>query len=237
MSGTIYTCPYTSPTNHYSLLRFISMTDSVLTSAAIPAAHQIITANNSDGTQVAAILGSAFTHDPLLNWLTPYTPLYSSLFLAEIDALYKKHGHIYINKDQSGAAIWLPAGVPTKVPFGFRMLTTVFQLVIKSGLGSLKRILELEKVFAENRPREAHFYLHAIGSSLENQGKGIGSALLKAGLAECDKVGMPAYLESSNQRNNPLYQRYGFEIIGEATFSNNGPTIWFMRREANNRSH
>ncbi|MBV1915641.1 MAG: GNAT family N-acetyltransferase [Pseudomonadales bacterium] len=211
------------------------MKDATIKSTEIPPAHQITTVTkNTDVQRAAAILGSAFTNDPLLNWLTPHTPLYGALFLAEADALYKKHGHIYLNQDQSGAAIWLPAGVASKVPFSLRMLTTIFQLVMRSGLGSLKRVHELEKEFAKNRPLEPHFYLHAIGASLDNQGKGIGSTLLKAGLAECDKHGMPAYLESSNIRNNPLYQRYGFEIINEATFSDNGPTVWFMRREINN---
>jgi ribosomal protein S18 acetylase RimI-like enzyme len=46
------------------------------------------------------------------------------------------------------------------------------------------------------------------------QGRGLGSALLEAGLARCDSEGASAYLESSNPKNIPLYERYGFEALG-----------------------
>jgi hypothetical protein len=29
-----------------------------------------------------------------------------------------------------------------------------------------------------------------------------------------DETGLPAYLESSNPRNIPLYERFGFELLG-----------------------
>ena len=89
---------------------------------------------------------------------------------------------------------------------------------------------------SEWHPTQPPFYLRSIGADLENQGRGIGSALIKAGLEACDQQGMPAYLESSNLRNNPRYQRHGFEVIGEAKLPENGPTIWFMHREAREKS-
>ena len=47
------------------------------------------------------------------------------------------------------------------------------------------------------------------------RGQGLGSALLEYGLGRCDAEGASAYLESSNPRNVPLYERFGFEVIGE----------------------
>lgn len=54
-----------------------------------------------------------------------------------------------------------------------------------------------------------------IGVEPFHHGKGIGGALLAHTLALCDQAGLPAYLESSNPRNISLYQRHGFETIGE----------------------
>src|SRR5687767_6551888 len=54
-----------------------------------------------------------------------------------------------------------------------------------------------------------------IGVEPARQGRGLGAALLRAQLAVCDQAGLPAYLESSNPRNRPLYERHGFEAIGE----------------------
>ena len=64
------------------------------------------------------------------------------------------------------------------------------------------------------------------------QGQGLGSAMLKQGTRICDEAHMPAYLESSNEKNVPLYQRHGFEIVAEETLPRGGPKVWFMWREA-----
>ncbi|MEM8768046.1 MAG: GNAT family N-acetyltransferase, partial [Pseudomonadota bacterium] len=37
-------------------------------------------------------------------------------------------------------------------------------------------------------------------------------------------------LESSNIRNNPLYERFGFEVVEERQLGDDGPSIWLMRR-------
>ncbi len=42
---------------------------------------------------------------------------------------------------------------------------------------------------------------------------------------------MPAYLESSNERNLPLYERNGFRVTGNLRALSHGPTIWRMWRE------
>jgi ribosomal protein S18 acetylase RimI-like enzyme len=61
------------------------------------------------------------------------------------------------------------------------------------------------------------------------QGRGLGSALLKAGLARCDAEGAAAYLESSNPKNVPLYERHGFEVIGLVQPADFPPLIPMLR--------
>ncbi|MGH7928642.1 MAG: GNAT family N-acetyltransferase, partial [Candidatus Binatia bacterium] len=46
------------------------------------------------------------------------------------------------------------------------------------------------------------------------QGKGLGSALMRHALARCDGEGKAAFLESSNPKNVSLYERHGFEVVG-----------------------
>ena len=43
---------------------------------------------------------------------------------------------------------------------------------------------------------------------------------------------MPAYLESSNILNVPLYERHGFVVQADAAVSDDGPRAWFMWRES-----
>ena len=57
------------------------------------------------------------------------------------------------------------------------------------------------------------------------------SALLSHMLARVDADGMPACLESSNERNIALYGRHGFEVTAAVVIPG-GPRIWPMWREA-----
>ena len=59
----------------------------------------------------------------------------------------------------------------------------------------------------------------------ERQGQGVGSALFEGVLEECDAEGLPAYLESSNERNLPLYRRHGCEVIEDLQLWRNRPTL------------
>ena len=49
-------------------------------------------------------------------------------------------------------------------------------------------------------------------------------------LERCDAEGLPAYLESSKERNVPFYRRHGFEVREEIHFGPGGPPMWPMWR-------
>jgi len=76
-----------------------------------------------------------------------------------------------------------------------------------------------------------HWYLPAIGVDPRGQGKGYGSALLAHSLEVCDRAHEAAYLESTNPLNIHLYERFGFEVIGEIQ-AGRSPTIVPMLRAA-----
>ena len=80
-------------------------------------------------------------------------------------------------------------------------------------------------------PQTPHWYLYALGTDPEHQGKGIGSALFEPMLARCDAESRLAYLEASRPENVPYYQRFGFEVIGEFAMPR-GPVVWRMRRKS-----
>ncbi len=80
-------------------------------------------------------------------------------------------------------------------------------------------------------PARPHWYLSGIGTDPPVQGTGVGGQLLRSRLARCDAAGLPAYLESSKERNVPFYERHGFTVIGELTVPGGGPTLWLMWRD------
>jgi GNAT superfamily N-acetyltransferase len=81
----------------------------------------------------------------------------------------------------------------------------------------------------EWHPKEPHWYLPILAVEPLAQGKGLGSALMRHALEVADDAGVPAYLESSNPRNIPLYLRHGFEVLGEIQIGA-GPRVTPMFR-------
>jgi ribosomal protein S18 acetylase RimI-like enzyme len=189
-------------------------------------------ARHGEMEQVAQVLSDAFAEDPVFTWFCGQPRIYREFFRFEAEALYERHSHVYVNEARTGAAMWLPPGVAARVPLHWRILPVASKLVATAGLTGARRARILDKTMSASHPSERHFYLRSIGVRRESQGRGTGSALIQAGLDLCDRHHVPAYLESSNERNNALYQRHGFEIVSEASLPERGPTIWFMRRDA-----
>ena len=49
-------------------------------------------------------------------------------------------------------------------------------------------------------------------------------------LAQCDRDGTPAYLETARERNVAFYERHGFHVREQLTLSS-GPPVWLMWRD------
>ncbi len=61
-----------------------------------------------------------------------------------------------------------------------------------------------------SHPKEEHCYLQLLGADPACQGMGYGTAILQHSLKDVDEAHLPAFLVSSNARNQPLYERFGF---------------------------
>lgn len=83
----------------------------------------------------------------------------------------------------------------------------------------------------EHQPDEATSYLSHIGVTPERQGEGLGSALMRDGLARADREGVPTWLETSKATNATYYERFGFRTVVDEDAPGGGPRIWFMRRD------
>ena len=102
-------------------------------------------------------------------------------------------------------------------------------------LNATARKLEAMSVIPAAHPTDRHWYLAAIGTDPRHQALGNGRKLMEGSLARCDADGVPAYLESSNPRNVPFYERLGFVAVGEIHVPT-GPTMVPMWREPQPRA-
>ena len=181
---------------------------------------------STDNKLVSEILGEAFADDPVMRWLQPDTTRYAALYRALLTAGHGSRGRIDVcveNDRAVGAAVWDPPGFH---PSSGRQLLAVPRFLSALG-GRYRRGQQIEEMFAGYRPREPHWYLAFVGATVN--GRGVGSTLLRTGMESVDG---PAYLESSNEANIPLYERFGFTVTAEVTLPENGPTVWPMYRRA-----
>lgn len=168
-------------------------------------------ASPGEESAVSAIIELAFASDPMARWslkdARTYLAVMPDLVRAFGSAAYDSDS-ADVSEDFGGAALWLPPGVEPDMEALDRLIRTNANPAILSDVDAIFEAM------AGYHPNVPHWYLPLIGTDPARQGQGIGSALMRHALARCDRDGVAAYLESSNPRNIPLYQRHGFEILG-----------------------
>jgi ribosomal protein S18 acetylase RimI-like enzyme len=187
----------------------------------------IKTATASDQAQAVAAVLLAFSGDPAARWTWPDPRQYLMHFPGFIQALggnaFTQGGAYYVD-GHAGAALWLPPGSSPDEE-------AVISLLQRTGSASVQK--DLVAVFEQMEryhPQEPHWYLPFIGVDPARQGKGYGAALLKHSLVPCDRDGSLAYLESSNPKNIPLYERHGFESLGTIQVGTSPPIFPMLRK-------
>jgi ribosomal protein S18 acetylase RimI-like enzyme len=190
----------------------------------------IADAGRADAATAGAIIGRAFADDPVNRWLFGSGPM-APTFTGLARLLYLPQGFVDLTSDGRGAAMWMPDS-RNKDLGAIRTLRLAAAMAASAGIGAVRRGLALADCFAEAAPRQRHAYLFAIGVVPDAQGKGLGGALLRHGLARIDRLQRPAYLESTKLENLPLYRHFGFEDRPILNGPDGCPPIYPMWREA-----
>jgi len=192
----------------------------------------VVAAEPADRRTLSAVLARSFWDDPVWTWLFP-DPSTSQRRLELTFRVYlrdcMRNGTVVTTADRQGAALWKPPG-HWKLT-NMALLRSAPELLRAFGTRVFAS-LEIERKVESQHPHEPHWYLSVLGTDPPAQGKGVGGALITEIADRCDRAGLPAYLESSKEANVPYYERFGFQVTGETRLGIDGPTIWFMWREA-----
>jgi ribosomal protein S18 acetylase RimI-like enzyme len=173
-----------------------------------------------------ATIALAFTSDPMMRWSFPDPARYMEIvpgFLHAFSGDSFAQGAVDQVGDFAAVAIWLPPGF---APDGETMGTIIRANMPADRLADGGRVMEQMERF---HPKEPHWYLPLIGADPAHQGKGHGSALLEHAMKRCDRDHLPAYLESSNPVNVPLYERFGFKVMGTIQEGSSPPLTPMLR--------
>jgi ribosomal protein S18 acetylase RimI-like enzyme len=186
-------------------------------------------ADDADQQAVLDVLTEAFMDDPVACWLFPEAGERGRLqphFYRSL--LTHPAGKAYLVGVREGASVWLALAAGQALGEEPPEGTGVGPIFGESGA----RLQALGQALAQRHPaHEPHVYLACMGVVRERQGAGLGSALLRHGLERADADGLAAYLEASSPRSRALYQRYGFEDLGEPVRVADGPLLWPMWRQ------
>lgn len=189
----------------------------------------------TDRTQAraaGAVLGRAYTDDAVWTWLLggrdrPAERL-TRVFTAYAVAACRAEGpRVLMAGGRTGAALWFPPG-------GWKSSAADY---VSSGpsvaraLGTgIIRALRLLSAVERQHPTEPHWYLEALGVLPGARGRGVGTALLSPVLEQCDSDRLPAYLESSDVRNVPFFERHDFVAGTPLAVPPGSPVVTPMRR-------
>jgi ribosomal protein S18 acetylase RimI-like enzyme len=187
-----------------------------------------------DAVEIVQTLTDAFAVDPHFDWFMRDDAGRDAARLAFFRLLIGeeavKRGHIDRPVGGGAAAVWMPFEALGPMPLWLE-LRALPTLLRATGLGRFGRLMAIRDDMDKHHPMDRpHAYLWFLGVSPAAQGRGVGSALLRAAAARLDAAGMPAYLETGTARNVALYERHGFEVISEHKARADAPTMWSMWR-------
>ena len=186
-------------------------------------------ATAADREHVVDTLVEAFIDDPVQRWIMS-TPERRRRYGRHFFAMHARRmipmGLAWTS--EQGVSLWAPPDQWRESPVDTaRLITRAFPGALPHPIRAVRGLLGMEAL----HPKDPHVYLAVVGVREEGRGQGLGSALIAPGLQHADSLGLPCYLESSNELNVPLYERHGFKVTREFAFPGGGPTAWLMWRE------
>lgn len=184
-------------------------------------------ATGADAPALTQALARAFHDDPVASWSLPSErrrPGQLARFYRERLRTLMADELVFCDDGRRGAALWAAPDRWRVAPAELARMRIVTRRtpVFLAGARRVDRA----------HPDEPHYYLNVLGVEPAAQGGGLGSRLMAPMLERCDSEGVPAYLESSKDRNVPFYERHGFRVTGEVDMPLGGPRLWLMWRES-----
>ena len=189
----------------------------------------VVRAGQADAAVLSHLIADAFFDLAPSQWLIGDQAARRQVFPGYF-RLYVEHaiaaGTAHTTADRAAVALWLPAGSVPLDDYDER-------LAARTG-SAAPRFQAFDAALDRHHPADQpHEHLAILAVHPDRQGRGIGTALLRARHTILDRAGIPAYLEASSPRARDLYLRHGYVPRPGAPYHlpGSGPPMWPMWRE------
>ena len=188
----------------------------------------VVRAGERDLEILSQIIADAVHYLTVSHWLIPDPDARRAIFPGYFQILLQHAldaGLICTTPQRTAAALWLAVTGPTPPPDGYAR-----QLAETTGPFGEKFLAFDEALARHHLTGALHHYLAILAVRPDQQGQGIGTALLQAHHATFDWQGIAGYLEASDERTRGLYLRHGYADHGEPIELPDGPCMYPMVR-------
>ena len=191
----------------------------------------VVVAGPADADVLGGVIAAAFTDLAASRWLigdpAARRQIFPSYFRLHVERAMAS-GLVCTTADRAAAALWLPAGTDPAEPAG----GYAGRLAAVAGPW-ISRFLVFDAALGRSHPAGVlHHYLAILAVRPDRQGRGTGTALLRARHAALDQgEGLPVYLEASGLRTRRLYLTHGYADHGSPICLPGGPLMYPMWRQ------
>jgi GNAT superfamily N-acetyltransferase len=186
-----------------------------------------------DLDDVVRVFAEALAADPMITWPLPRGATVedaAAVFEILIHDAYGALDVLWVAGDGrvDAAAAWLP---PEEVRrFGEIETATRPRIEALTDDGGARYAVFWDWL-GDHLPTEPCWFLDILAVREAARGGGLASTLVRHGLERAHGAGQPAFLETSNPANLPMYEHLGFHVDERADAPDGGPTIWFLRAD------
>ncbi|MBN1217263.1 MAG: GNAT family N-acetyltransferase [Candidatus Lokiarchaeota archaeon] len=176
--------------------------------------------NKKQLKEVSLVLADAFSEDEMFK-IMKFKIEEIALIYEILTRICLRYGNVYLtSKNLEGIIGFTPGNKHAT------LWRTIRSGAIFPGLKLMKLFgREMRKIMQviEKERKELnigpYIYFSVIGVSQKNQGEGYGGKLIKALIEKADIEGKPIYLETQNEPNVKMYEKFGFEILKKIDMS------------------
>jgi hypothetical protein len=154
---------------------------------------------------------AAFVDDPAFRYFFPSDPTYPRLAASFAGWLFDKRvrrGTVRLIDGGSAVAMWDP-------PLEVNQAGTSLGLDLPPD--AVERIASYDAAVDSVLPETPYWYLGVLATHPDHIGQAWGRAVMAEGLQRAAADGLPAYLETSSERNVAIYLRSGWETVSTVT--------------------